>query len=93
MAGFPLPKLLGHGGGESQSGNAEEYLHRGEDRAGKKDYDGAIADYSRALQLRAITVTPVAPSPSWGCLPDMVQGSVISDCEHLKPAVMVFCYC
>jgi len=53
MAGFPLPKLQGHGGGESQSGNAEEYLHRGEDRAGKKDYNGAIADYNIALQMKA----------------------------------------
>ena len=52
MAGFPLPKLPGQGGGESQPGTAEEYLHRGEDRAGKKDYDGAIADYNMALQLK-----------------------------------------
>ena len=52
MAGFLLPKLLGQDGGESQRGTAEEYLHRGEDRAGKKDYDGAIADYNNALQLK-----------------------------------------
>src|SRR5262245_44866305 len=49
-AGFLLPKLLGQDGGESQPGTAEEYLHRGEERAGKKDYNGAIADYNVALQ-------------------------------------------
>jgi len=52
MAGFLLPKLLGQDGGESQPGTAEEYLHRGEERAGKKDYNGAIADYNMALQLK-----------------------------------------
>jgi len=52
MAGFLLPKVLGQDAGESQRGTAEEYLHRGEDRAGKKDYDGAIADYNTALQLK-----------------------------------------
>jgi len=52
MAGFLLTKLLGEDGHESQPGTAEEYLHRGEERAGKKDYNGAIADYNMALQLK-----------------------------------------
>ena len=52
MAGFLLPRLPGQAGGESHPGTAEEYLRRGEDRAGKKDYDGAIADYNTALQLK-----------------------------------------
>ena len=52
MAGFLLPKLLGQAAGLPQPGTAEEYLHRGEDRAGKKDYDGAITDYNTALQLK-----------------------------------------
>src|SRR6185503_10577049 len=51
MAGLLLPKLLAQERGESQPGTAEEYLHRGEERAGKKDYERAIADYNMALQL------------------------------------------
>ena len=52
IAGFLLPRLLGQDVGESDPRTAEEYLHRGEDRAGKKDYDDAIADYNTALQLK-----------------------------------------
>ncbi|MBZ5618384.1 MAG: tetratricopeptide repeat protein [Acidobacteriia bacterium] len=32
---------------------AQEYLRRGEERAGAHDYDGAIADYNMALQLKS----------------------------------------
>ena len=32
--------------------NAEDYLERGEERAGRHDFDGAIGDYNCALRLR-----------------------------------------
>lgn len=39
--------------GASHPATAQEYLQRGEERAGAHNYDGAIADYTAALKLRS----------------------------------------
>jgi tetratricopeptide (TPR) repeat protein len=47
---FPV-LITGEQGGASPI-TAQDYLRRGEERAGRHDFDGAIGDYNQALRLK-----------------------------------------
>jgi hypothetical protein len=52
--GIPITEVAGARRRRVSAGDCEEYLYRGEDRGGKKDYNGAITDYNMALRLKPV---------------------------------------